>query len=79
MVILSGCVDDSQSPDTVLEDHSIAYVKRALYDNEGDLVPLDGRLLLTFRPGGNLYLRDRASATAPERNITAPLDRKSVV
>ncbi|VAW83789.1 FIG00785302: hypothetical protein [hydrothermal vent metagenome] len=73
MVILSGCVDDSQSPDTVLEDHSIAYVKRALYDNEGDLVPLDGRLLLTFRPGGDLYLRDRASATAPERNITASL------
>lgn len=73
VVTLSGCVEDSQSPDSVLEDHSIAYVKRALYDNEGDIVPLDGRLLLTFRPGGDLYLRDRASATAPERNITASL------
>lgn len=75
MLILSGCVDDSQSPDTVLEDHSIAYVKRALYDNEGNLAPLDGRLFLTFRPGGDLYLRDRASATAPERNVTALLTR----
>ncbi len=71
LMTLSGCVDDSQTPDSALPDYPIAYVKRALYDNEGELTPLSGRELLTFLPGGDLYIRDRASSTAPERNVTA--------
>ncbi len=67
---LLACVEDSQTPDPALTDHPIAYVKRALYDADGDLVPLEGRELFIFRAGSDLYLRDRASPTASERNIT---------
>ncbi len=70
LVGLSGCVEDGQSPDPVLQDYPIAYVKRPLYDADGNAIPLTGRDWLTFRPGGDLFLRDRASPSAEEHNLT---------
>ena len=70
LLSLLGCVEDTQSPDPVLQDFPIAYTKHALYDTEGEPIPFDGRELLTFRVGGDLYLRERASTTAQEINIT---------
>ena len=54
-----------QSPDPATVDFPIAYVKRP---NPED--PPDARRLLTFLEGGDLYVRDRASPNAPERNVT---------
>ncbi len=61
-----------QGPDPVVLDVPIAYVKRPLpVDDDGDLVASDIRELITFDIGADLYVRDRASPSATERNITA--------
>ncbi|MFQ5469497.1 MAG: hypothetical protein ACE5EH_04230 [Gammaproteobacteria bacterium] len=52
--------------DAVVENFAIAYVKKPLSANNGD----DIREALTFVAGGDLYLRDVASPSAKERNIT---------
>ncbi|HXW09769.1 MAG TPA: hypothetical protein VD737_04085, partial [Steroidobacteraceae bacterium] len=58
-----------QSPDPVVLDFPVAYVKRAVPLD--DAMQQDARNLLDFQPGGDLYLRDRASPSAPERNLTS--------
>ena len=60
-----------QSPDPVVLDFPIAYVKRPV--PTGDALTLDVRELLPFQPGADLYLRDRASPSAAERNLTAAI------
>ena len=53
----------------MVENFGIAYVARPL-----PLEPIsDGRELLGFTPGGDLYYRDLASPGARERNITAAI------
>ncbi len=70
-VALTGCVGGKQEPDPMVEDIPVAYVKRPLLrDDDGVLVDEDVRDVNDFRAGGDLYLRDRASPTAPDRNIT---------
>lgn len=79
LVWLAGCNGDvgfgsGQQPDPVVLDTPVAYVKRPLaLDNQGDPVQPDARRVVTFDPGAALVLRDRASAAAPERNLTDPL------
>lgn len=55
----------------------LAYVKRALplvdEDTPGVFVQADLRDPYAFRPGASLWLRDTASPSAAERNITATL------
>ncbi len=72
---LAGCFDtDGQSPDPVIRDFGIAYIKRPIIiDEDGQTVPDDIREILNFREGGDLYMRDRASPSADEQNITAPV------
>jgi hypothetical protein len=73
---LAGCLSSdgssgsstAQRPDPVMVDFPIAYVKRPA-PAAGALGP-DARKLLDFQPGADLYVRDRASPSAPERNIT---------
>jgi len=62
-----------QSPDPVVLDFPIAYVKRPV-PAETALSP-DARELLPFQPGADLYLRDRASPTSAERNLTAEITK----
>ncbi len=71
---LAGCqsgseggvnIGSGQAPDPVVLDFPIAYVKRAVPTGEED-----ARELRTFQAGADLFLRDRASPTAIERNIT---------
>jgi len=53
-------------------DFPIAYVKRPIpVDNRGNPRQEDARRLKTFRAGGDLYVRNRASPSAPETNVTA--------
>lgn len=71
---LISCVGGKQEPDPMVEDIPIAYVKRPLLrDDTGALIDEDVRNVNDFRPGGDLYLRDRASPTAEDRNITSSI------
>jgi Tol biopolymer transport system component len=58
-------VGSGQAPDAATVDFPIAYVKRPVPEN-----PPDARRMLPFLEGGDLYVRDRASPSAPERNVT---------
>ncbi|OZG73596.1 hypothetical protein BTA51_11050 [Hahella sp. CCB-MM4] len=76
-VMLGGCDgvgigSSGQSKDPVVQDIPIAYVKRSLTINaEGDFVSNDVRDPLAFNPGAQLFIRDQASPSAQERNVTA--------
>jgi hypothetical protein len=64
-------VGTGQDPDPVAPDFPIAYTKGPLFDEDDALqVNTDLRDILRFAVGTDLYLRDRASPTAPERNIS---------
>lgn len=76
VVLASGCTSSDggggdidlgsgQAPDAATVDFPIAYVKRPVPTN-----PPDARRMLPFLEGGDLYVRDRASPSAPERNVT---------
>ena len=68
-----GGVDiaQGQGPDPVVLDVPIAYVKRPLpVDDNGMLLTSDVRELITFDIGADLFVRDTASPSSPERNIT---------
>jgi len=73
---LAGCLSSDgtsspssgQRPDAVMVDFPIAYVKRPA--PAAGVAGPDARRLLDFQPGADLYVRDRASPSAPERNIT---------
>ncbi len=60
-----------QSPDPVVLDFPIAYVKRPV--PSGNALVQDVRELLPFQPGADLYLRDRASPSSAELNLTAAI------
>jgi hypothetical protein len=65
----SGGSDQQQDP--LVTDEPVAYVKRPVPRDENDVIESDNILLpATFNGGAALYIRDRASQTAGERNIT---------
>jgi len=79
-LLLSGCggggggvgIAEGQGPDPVILDVPIAYVKRPVpVDDDGMVEGSDARELLTFEVGADLFLRERASPTADDRNLTA--------
>ncbi len=74
-VLLGGCGGgDGQDPDPLVEDFGIAFVRRPLeLDNTGVAVQPDIREIVSFTPGGDLFYRDLASPSAPERNITGAI------
>lgn len=57
---------DSQDPDPVVVDYPIAYVKRPVTEQSNT----DIRVSQATEAGGDLYLKDNASAAADEINIT---------
>ncbi|MFK7915039.1 MAG: hypothetical protein AB8B93_14080 [Pseudomonadales bacterium] len=68
----SGGLSGAQDPDPVLVDFPIAYVKRPLMlDENGNLMSTRVRSATEFFPGAQLFMRDRASPSAPERELTA--------
>jgi len=61
-----------QGPDPVVLDVPIAYIKKPLArDAQGSVLSSSIQELITFNIGADLYIRDRASPSALERNITA--------
>ena len=64
-------VGSGQQPDPVAPDFAIAYTKGPLFDKDMNVqTPTDVREILRFNVGTDLYVRDRASPTAAERNVT---------
>ena len=64
-------VGTGQDPDPVAPDFPIAYTKGPLNNEDDDpQVNTDLRDILRFAVGTDLFVRDRASPTAPERNVT---------
>lgn len=80
VAILAACSGDGdgsvgigsgQDPDPVAPDFPIAYTKGPLFDEDMALqTNTDLRDILRFNVGTDLYVRSRASPTAPERNVT---------
>jgi len=71
VLLLAGCGAGNQ--DETVPDFSIAYVKRPVptqENNELEPVDPDVREATDFNEGGDVYLRERASVSATERNIT---------
>jgi hypothetical protein len=62
----------NQDPDPAVQDFPIAYVKRPLLlDGTGDLLTFGVGEAVAFMRGAVLYMRDRASPSAPETLITS--------
>ncbi len=65
-----GTPGGSQGPDPVVLDFPVAYVKHPVPEMETEL---DARRLLDFREGGDLYVRDNASPSSAEINVTGEI------
>jgi hypothetical protein len=64
-------IASGQEPDSVAVEIPIAYVKRPIPAEDGPLVPVSGATnLLAIEPGAQLYVRDLASPSGVEKNIT---------
>lgn len=79
-VMFAGCgggegnnvtLGSGQSADPVVLDFPVFYVKRPAPDPLDP--PSDARELRTFQIGADLFMRDRASPTAAETNLTAAI------
>ncbi len=72
VTLLAGCSGDGsislgsgQTADPATVDFPVAYVKRSIPTTDDDL-----RQRRDATPDADLFMRDRASPTAPERNVT---------
>jgi hypothetical protein len=78
LLVVAGCSGDGstgvgagQDPDPVALDFPIAYTKGPLLDEDMEMfASSDLREQLRFHIGTDLYLRDRASPSAADQNIT---------
>lgn len=80
LAALAGCssggsvdIGSGQSADPETLDFPIFYVKRSLPTQDGVLQQDDLTQLRDAVPDADLFRRDRASASAPERNLTASI------
>ena len=78
-ILLAACGNsNSDKPDAGVQnqDLPIAYVKRPTpRDNNGDIIQSDVREPSTFNPGGDLFLKARASVSTSDINITGTLTK----
>ena len=63
-------IGSGQSPDPVVLDVPVAYIRSPLPVDLTDLDDIDVRELETFEAGADVWLRDRAAPDVPEHNIT---------
>ncbi len=67
-------VSRGQGADPVVVDVSLAYVRRPVpLDDQGVVAVADARELITFDIGADLFVRERASPSAPETNVTGAI------
>lgn len=65
-------IGNGQDADPVTLDFPVFYVKRPV-PNQQTTNQIDARRLLRFEIGADLYMRDRASSSAPETNLTGAI------
>jgi hypothetical protein len=65
-----GTPGGSQGPDPVVLDFAIAYVKRPVPEMG---MQSDARQVLEFNEGSDLFVRDRASPSSAEINVTGEI------
>jgi hypothetical protein len=74
LLLLAGCTGEQ---DQAVADLAIAYIKRPIplvaNSNPPQMVDSDVRIPTAFSAGGDVYVRDSASPSASERNITSCL------
>jgi len=71
-LILNGCSGPAGSTDAATaNDVPIAYVKRPINPQATNRAVGNPTDSVTFHQGGDLYIRDLSSPSAPEKNITA--------
>ncbi len=63
-------IGSGQDQDPVTLDFPVFYVKRPVPAEDNDMVQEDARELRRFQIGADLFMRDRASVSSPEINIT---------
>ena len=63
-------IGSGQNQDPVTLDFPVFYVKRPVPAEDDDMVQEDARELRRFQIGADLFMRDRASVSSPEINIT---------
>ncbi|UCC57481.1 MAG: hypothetical protein JSU75_06175 [Gammaproteobacteria bacterium] len=70
--VLAACGGgEGQDPDPFVNDSGLAFVRRpVVLDDTGALVQPDIREALAFNEGADLFYRELASPSAPERNVT---------
>jgi hydrazine synthase alpha subunit-like protein/WD40 repeat protein len=76
MALLTSCGQSGSETgsDPGIEDFPVAYVKRSiLVDDQGDIIQPDLRRPLRSTPGGDLFLKTRATISAPTINITSAI------
>jgi hypothetical protein len=67
-------IGSGQNADPVTLDFPVFYVKRPTPDPEDEMLQdPDARELLRFEIGADLFMRDRASPSAPETNLTGEI------
>ncbi len=67
-------IGGGQNPDPVLVDYPLLYVRKPFpVDAQGAFSNTDIREMLAVEFGADLYMRDRASVSAPEINITGAI------
>src|SRR5262245_52246139 len=64
-------IGSGQNQDPVTLDFPVFYVQRPVPDPDDNMVMDDARELRKFEIGADLFMRDRASVSAPPVNITA--------
>ncbi len=73
-LLQTGCSSPGEGADPGVTDFPVAFVKRTInLDNVGIAVQPDIREPLDFAVGGDVYIKERASAGATETNITQTL------
>lgn len=79
LLMIGGCtggegvqLGNGQSPDPVVIDFPIAYIKEPAppLDNQGNMLQPDARELITFNVGGDVFFKARAAVGALDVNIT---------
>jgi hypothetical protein len=70
--VIAACVGgEGQDPDPFVNDAGLAFVRRpVVLDDTGALVQPDIREALSFNEGADLFYRELASPSAPERNVS---------
>lgn len=73
LLVISACSvsDNGESSDPVVVEQPIAFIKRPLTDEDGEILANDLTEPAQFRPGAVLYLKERATPDAPVKDISS--------